>query len=95
MKCVLIMWRMLDARYRNGCKVLQRYANFGDDDYDEVYFLANDVKRFANLEYMHIDAVQDYFAQHMHIDRHYRHKLLDFYIEFDFYSDDAFIYRFQ
>lgn len=95
MKCVLIMWRMLDARYRNGVKVLQHFAKFGDDDYDEVYELAYDIKRFANWEYMHVDVVRDYFSKSMKIDRHYRKKLLDFYIEFDCYSDDAFLYRFQ
>lgn len=95
MKFVLVMWRMLDARYRNGVKVLQRFAKFGDDDYDEVYALACDVKRFANWEYMKVDLVRDYFSQKMRIDRHYRKKLLDFYIEFDCYADDAFLYRFQ
>lgn len=95
MKCVLIMWRMLDARYKNGVKVLQRFAKYGDDDYGEVYDLAYDIKRYANWEYMHQDVVLAYFAGLMKIDRHYRKKLLDFYIEFDCYSDDAFLYCFQ
>lgn len=95
MKCVLLMWRMLDARYKNDVKVLQRFARLEDEDYDEVYDLAYNIKRFANWEYDHVDLVRDYFSRCMHIDRHYRHKLLDFYIEFDSYADDAFIYRFQ
>lgn len=95
MKCVLIMWRMLDARYKNGVKVLQRFAKFGDEEYDEVYEMAYEIKRYANWNYMYIDSVRDLFSGFMHIDRHYRKKLLDFYIEFDCYSDDAFLFRFQ
>lgn len=86
---------MLDARYKTGVKVFQRFARLGDEDYDEVYDLAYDIKRYANFEYMHQDAVLAYVAGLLKIDRHYCKKLLDFYIEFDCYADDAFLYRFQ